>query len=188
MNDPQPLYLFVGRASSGKETQGKLLAEKLGAPLFMTGGRFREIIASGSPLGKRIKATYDSGLLMPAWVATYLFQDFVFDLPFDHAAVFEGNGRALEEAEVIERVTEWLGRTYTVFNLQVSPETVIRRSLARARDATDSEESVKTRLAEYERLTAPAIDYFRNLGKCIDIDGEQSIETIHAEVMSHIAR
>ncbi len=186
MDNVKPLYLFVGRASSGKETQGKLLAEKLSIPLFATGAEFRKIIASGSPLGQRIKATYDAGLLMPTWVADYMFEDFVFNLPPETGAVFEGSGRDLGQAQTIEKVCTWLGRPFVVFNLVVSPEVVVARSLARARDATDSEEAVKVRLQEYDRLTAPAIDYFHTIGVCVDIDGEQSIETIHAEIMKHI--
>ena len=181
------LFLFVGRPASGKETQGRLLSDKLNAELFMTGGRFREIIASGSPLGQRIKADYDSGKLMPAWVAVYLFQEFLFALPDDEHAVFEGTGRALHEAELFEATTKWLERPYTVFNLEVSEETVIKRSLARARDAVDgSEEALRTRLEEYMHTTQPAIDYFTALGKCVTIDGEQPVEKIHEEVMSHV--
>ena len=186
MNTAKHLFLFVGRTASGKETQGKLLAETLNAELFMTGARFRDIIASGSPLGERIKADYEKGLLMPAWVAVYMFQDFLFNLPHHRRAVFEGTGRAKEEAEMFEEVTNWLGRPYTVFNLLVSPETVIERSLKRQRDAADAEEVIKTRLAEYDRLTQPAIDYFHSVGRCIDIDGEQSVEDIQKAVQAHV--
>lgn len=184
---PQPLYLFVGKIASGKETQGRLLAEKVGAPLFMTGGRIREIMASASPLGTRIKADYDKGLLMPAWFAVFLFQEFLFSLDEATPAVFEGTGRAVDEAQMFNQVASWLGRPYTVFNLVVSDETVMSRSLSRARDAADTEQSVKTRLAEYQRSTAPAIEYFRSLGTCIDIDGEKPVEEIHAEVLSHVS-
>lgn len=182
------LFLFVGRTASGKETQGRLLAEKIDAEMFMTGARFRDIIASGSPLGERIKADYEKGLLMPAWVAVYMFQDFLFNLPYEKHAVFEGTGRAKEEAQMFEEVATWLGRPYTVFNLVVSPETVLERSLNRKRDAADTEEAIRTRLAEYDRLTQPAIDYFHSVDKCIDINGEQSVEEIHASVMSHASK
>lgn len=170
---------------SGKETQGRLLAEKLNAPLFKTGDRFRKLIASQSSLGKKIEADYSSGKLMPAWFAVYLFQDFLFNLPNDQQAVFEGTGRAPEEAELFEKVTTWLERPYKVFNLIVSPEVVMERSHIRKRDAADDAQSVQTRLAEYEKLTAPAIAYFHSLGKAVDIDGTQSIEDIHREVLSH---
>ncbi len=153
----------------------------------MTGGRIREIMASASPLGTRIKADYDKGLLMPAWFAVFLFQEFLFSLDETTPAVFEGTGRAVDEAQMFNQVASWLGRPYTVFNLVVSDETVMSRSLSRARDAADTEQSVTTRLAEYQRSTAPAIEYFRSLGKCIDIDGEKPVEDIHAEVLSHVS-
>jgi len=187
MSTPKRLFLFVGRTASGKEKQSRKLAEKINAPVFMTGERFREIIRSGSPLGEKIKDDYEKGLLMPSWVADYMFQDFVFNLRYDKSAVFEGSGRDKKQAEVVEAVTEWLGREYVAFNLEVSPETVIARSLSRQRDATDEEEVIKTRLAEYERLTAPAIEHFRSLGKLVDIDGENSPEEVHSEVMKHIS-
>lgn len=185
MNTVKPLFLFVGRTASGKETQGRLLAEKIDYEMFSTGVKFREIIASGSQLGNKIKADYEKGLLMPTWVADFMFQDFVFNLPTDKGAVFEGSGRDRGQAETIEKVCTWLGRPYVVFNLYVSPETVIERSLKRQRDAADAEEAVRTRLAEYERLTQPAIDYFDSIGKCITINGEQPVEAIHEEIFSH---
>lgn len=182
----KPLYLFVGRIASGKETQGRLLAKKLDGELFMTGGRFRELMASDSALGERVKEGYNKGLLMPAWFAIYLFQEFLLHLPEEKHAVFEGTGRAEAEAKLFNEVALWLGRPYMVFNLVVSPETVLQRSLARGRDKGDTADAVKTRLAEYERSTAPAIEYFRSLGTCIDIDGEQTVEAIHEDVMKHV--
>ena len=187
MKPAAPFFFFVGRIASGKGTQSKELAEKLGSPMFVTGDRFRAIIASGSELGNRIKETYDTGRLMPSWVANYLFEEFVFNLPHEKSAVFEGSGRDVDQAKVIEEVCTWLGRPYIVFNLEVSEETVMQRSLGRARDKTDEPEVVKTRLAEYKKLTEPAIDYFRSIGKCVDIDGEQSVEGVQREVGAAIA-
>lgn len=181
------LFFFVGRIASGKETQSRRLCEKLGYEMFSTGMQFRGMAQSGTELGNRIKETYEKGLLMPSWVANYLFQDFVFNLPMDRGAVFEGSGRDTDQAKVIEEACEWLGRPYTVLNLEVSPEEVIKRSLLRARDKTDDEAVVKTRLEEYARLTEPAIAYFRSIGKCIDVDGEQTPEQVHDEVMRKVA-
>lgn len=180
-------FFFVGRIASGKGTQAKLLADKLDAPLFVTGDKFRAMIASGSELGNRIKETYEKGLLMPSWVANYMLEEFVFNLPHESHAVFEGSGRDVDQAKVIEEVCGWLGRPYTVFNLAVAEETVLARSAGRGRDKTDEEEVVKMRLAEYKKLTEPAIEYFRSIGKCIDIDGEKDVPSVEAEIMTHVA-
>ncbi|MFA5876762.1 MAG: nucleoside monophosphate kinase [Candidatus Paceibacterota bacterium] len=182
------LFFFVGRIASGKETQCVQLAEKLGYTVFSTGGKFREIVASGSLLGNRIKADYEKGLLMPSWVANYMLEEFLFKLAPEKGAIFEGSGRDVEQAKVIDEVCTWLGRSYTVLNLDVSEDEVVKRSLLRGRDSTDKDESViRMRLAEYNRLTKPAIEYFQQLGKCIDINGEQTPTEVHEEVMKKVA-
>lgn len=189
MDTPKRLFLFVGRTGSGKETQARLLVDKIGATLFMTGGRFREMIAKGDYLATRIREDYDRGLLMPPWFAVYLFQEFALDLPADRHGVCEGTGRSEHEAEYVEEVCNWLKRPYTVFNLEVSEASVMERSMKRGRsDGLDQEAVIKTRLEEYRKQTQPAIDYFRGLGKLVDIDGEPSVEAIHAEVMMHVAK
>jgi adenylate kinase len=185
---PKHLFFFVGKPGSGKETQGRLLAEKLGYEVFMTGAKYREIIASGSFLGNRIKDHYDKGFLMPAWVSDYFFEDFVFKLPPEKGAVFEGAARDVEQAQTIEKVTNWLGRGYTVFNLEVTDDEVVRRSLARGRDAIDASESaIRNRLMEYAKSTHPAIQYFHSIRNCIEINGEQPPEKVHDEVMKAVA-
>lgn len=187
MDTQKHLFFFVGRIASGKETQCVRLAEKLGYVVFSTGGKFREIVASGSLLGNRIKTDYEKGLLMPSWVANFMLEEFLFNLPPGEGATFEGSGRDVDQAKVIDEVCTWLGRSYTVLNLDVSEEEVVKRSLLRGRDSTDKDESViRMRLAEYNRLTKPAIEYFQSLGKCININGEQTPEQVHEEVMQKV--
>jgi len=188
MQTPNYLFFFVGKIASGKETQSRRLADELGWEIFATGNRFREIIASGSPLGARIKDTYDKGLLMPSWVADYMFEDFVFKLAPEKGAIFEGSGRDLQQAKVIEEVSDFLGRPYRVFNLEISDEEVMKRSLGRNRDKTDDPNVVETRLKEYTRLTKPAIEHFRSLGKCVDVDGEQTLEKVHEDVLAEVEK
>ena len=159
----------------------------LGCQVFTTGEKFRAIIKSGSPLGERIKADYEKGLLMPSWVADYFFEDFVFNLPSDMSAVFEGSGRDLDQAKVVESVCSWLGRPYTAVHRGAPEAEVLRRALARKRDALDNNEAVvRARLAEYDRLTAPAIEHFKSLGRVIDIDGERTVEEIHADIVAKL--
>lgn len=175
--------LFIGRPSSGKETQAHLLAEKTGYAVFSTGEKFRELREHRDALGARVREVYDQGKLLPAWFADYLFQDVLLKLSPEAGIILEGSGRTIAQAELIHGVLEWLGRAYTVINLEVSEAEVIRRSLARKRDATDaSEEIIRTRLAEYKKLTEPAISYFRSIGTLIDIEGEQAPEKVHADV------
>lgn len=188
MDTPKRLYFMVGRIGSGKGTQAKLLADELGCAVFSTGDEFRKEIASATLLGRAMQETYDKGLFMPAWIPDFFLVRFLLGLPEDKNAVFEGSGRDLKQAETVESVAGFLGRPYTVFNFEVSEDTVVKRSLARGRtDGLDKDEAtIRARLEVNRKLIEPAIEYFRSVGKLIDINGEPSVEDIHAAVMTHV--
>lgn len=48
----------------------------------------------------------------------------------------------------------------------------------------DTEEKVGTRLDEYSSKTAPLLDYYRNKGVLKEVDGEQDIQLVTAEISS----
>jgi adenylate kinase len=48
--------------------------------------------------------------------------------------------------------------------------------------ADDNEESVSTRLATYDELTKPLIDYYKRSGRLKKIDGRGELEAIYAEL------
>ena len=50
----------------------------------------------------------------------------------------------------------------------------------------DQEDTVRKRLQEYEKNTAPLIDYYREKGVLQEIDGEQSIEAVNANLLGII--
>lgn len=60
--------------------------------------------------------------------------------------------------------------------------------LARDRgDGLNDGEKIKVRLNEYREFTAPAINYFKTLGKVIEIDGTRTPEEIHTEILAKLA-
>ncbi|MNI92714.1 adenylate kinase [compost metagenome] len=48
----------------------------------------------------------------------------------------------------------------------------------------DTEEKVGTRLDEYSNKTAPLLDYYRNKGILREVNGEQDIQEVTAEISS----
>src|ERR1044072_404184 len=56
---------MLGAPGSGKGTQGKLLAERLGLPKITTGDLIRAAMKDGTPLGLEAKKYYDDGKLVP---------------------------------------------------------------------------------------------------------------------------
>lgn len=179
--------MFVGRPGSGKETQARLMAEETGFSIFSSGEKFRELREHRDELGHRIKDIYDTGKLLPSWFADYLFEDAILKLPISTGIILEGSGRTTEQAELAHEILKWLGRAYRVVNLDISPEEATRRQLSRAlktdRPESNSEEKIRIRLEEFDTNTGPAIEFFRQKGAVIDINGERTPEEVHAEIM-----
>ncbi|KKQ83270.1 MAG: adenylate kinase [Parcubacteria group bacterium GW2011_GWB1_38_8] len=169
----------MGRPGSGKGAQSKLLAQKLGCKVFSTGGHMREIAKRDSFFGRKIKEIVDSGGLTPYWFASFVFEEILFSLEGNEKVVFEGIGRKEAEARLFTEISEWLGRDFIVIYLDVSEKTIIERlKKRRLKEGRVDDNNVQNRLNNYNTDTIHAIDFFRSIGKVIDIDGEPSPDAI----------
>jgi adenylate kinase len=54
--------------------------------------------------------------------------------------------------------------------------------------ADDNEETIKTRLATYERETRPLLDYYEATGRLRRVNGTRDPEAIYAEIEKAVAR
>lgn len=174
--------LFVGKPGSGKETQAKLLVQQTGYQFLSTGEKFRELREHRDALGEHVRTEYDAGHLMPDWYADHLFQEAILHLPIETGIIFEGSGRSVHQAETVDTVCAWLNRKYVVVYLNISDETAVTRIMGRRRDELDVEQKVRTRLAEFARITEPALALYRKRGVLLDIDGNPAISDIHTAV------
>jgi adenylate kinase len=180
----------MGRPGSGKETQADLLSKKTGFAVFSTGKKFRELRENTDALGQNVREAYDTAKLLPVWFAEYLFEDALFKLHNDEGIIFEGTGRARDEAELFDEVAHWLGREYCVVYLDLPEEEARRRQMERAKvqNRTDSntEAKITTRFEEYNLHTAKALEFFREKGVVIEVPAEGTIEAIHADIIAKL--
>ena len=178
--------LIIGRPGSGKGTQTKLLADKLGWETLSSGNIFRELRKKEGPLGDKIRSVYDEGLLFPYWFPAYLFQHAVLNMDITKGLIAEGFCRAPDEARVFDAVLTWLGRRYIVIDLTVSDEEATRRQSHRnkseERADSNTPEKIRVRLNEYHKNTEPVIQFFKDKGNLIEINGEQTPEEIAEEL------
>ena len=73
-----------------------------------------------------------------------------------------------------------------VVRIDVDEAELVSRMLGRGR-ADDSEDVIRRRLRVYEERTAPLVDYYRDRGKLLDIDGNGSIEAVNGAILAALS-
>jgi adenylate kinase len=180
-------FLMMGRPGSGKGTQAKLLAEKLGgATIYSSGARLREMAARGGFFGNKTKAVMERGDLMPIWVSQYLFEEALIGLEPQDKIIFEGSCRILEEAMRFHEAAVWLERPYLAIYID-APEDKLRERIAKRAQiegrADDAQAAVQERFDNFTNLTLKSVEYFDSEKTLIRVNGDQSVEQVHAEIV-----
>ncbi len=178
-------FLMMGRPGSGKGTQARLLAKKLGAEIYSSGNRLREMAKGQGFTAHKVKGVIEHGDLLPAWFSSHLFVDTLLGRDPHDAVVFEGACRRLEEAQNFDQTAAWLERPYKAIFLNISDQEVAKRlELRRGTEGRqdDASDTVSHRVEEYERSTKPAVEFFRSKGVLIEINGEQPVEAVHQAI------
>jgi len=180
-------FVLMGRPGSGKGTQAKLLAEKLGCEFFSAGQELRELAKEDSVFGRKIGETLAAGDLVPHWLPSFLFESKLMKLKRNQPIVCDGFGRTESEAETLIDICEWLGRDLLALHLNVSEETTVARIEKRRKTEGRSDDgSVKNRLERFNKETLLAIEHLHSLGKVLEIDGEPTEEAIADEIWQKI--
>ncbi|MFA6278588.1 MAG: nucleoside monophosphate kinase [Candidatus Paceibacterota bacterium] len=177
---------FIGKPGCGKDDQSKFLSEKTGWRILSSGDGFRAIAAEDTPVGRKMKAEIDAGLLAPHWFAVYLFLKNLFSLAEDESIIFDGFSRKLPEAELAVEALSWLNRSFSVLYLKVSDEEIKKRISLRKEiqgRVDDTGSIVDERLKEYYANTEPVVEMFREKGMLIEIDGERAREPIAEDIL-----
>jgi adenylate kinase len=181
---------IFGRPFSGKDTQGRVLAEALGGALIAGG----DILRSHDDPAKIEQLMAEGGIIPSDFylnmVLPYLSRPEFADKPLVLSAV----GRAQGEETTIMQATAGSGHpTKAVILLQISEEAVWKRFEAsllegdRGNRADDHREVLKTRLQKFQDRTVPVIEFYRTKGLLIEIDGERSREQVTEDILESLA-
>lgn len=193
----EPLnFILLGRSGCGKGTQAKLLIKhlqdnNLGETLYIyTGERLRTFAEKEKTLAARLaKSKMKEGGLLPSFLAVWLWSGALIEgINKNNNAVMDGSPRTLLEAMMTDDAMEFYGRNRVIpIFLETSEEWSTRRLLGRGR-SDDSFESIKKRMAYFEKDVIQAIDYYekKSKHKLIKINGEQSAEEVHKEILEKV--
>jgi adenylate kinase len=184
--------LILGAPGSGKGTQGKLLAERLGLPKITTGDILRAAMKAGTPLGVEAKTYYDAGKLVPDSVVLGMIKEELNRPEAKTGAIFDGFPRTAGQAELVDRTLAERGqRLNHILLLDVTEEELVRRMQKRARiegRTDDAPEAIATRLQVYQRDTAPLIAHYAQRGIVHRVPGSGTVEEITGEIKRIIGR
>jgi adenylate kinase len=193
----QKSFIFIGRSGCGKGTQGKLIEAYLkeidparDALYVQTGSEFRKFIQGTTITEQICKAEYVKGALMPEFLTIYMWSNyFVQNYNGNQHIIIDGSPRKYHEAGVMHSIFEFykLEKPYVVY-LDVSEKWAIERLLERHRAEDDKLESIKKRLKWFETEVMPTVKFYQNNPgyEFIQINGEQSVENIQAELKSRL--
>lgn len=181
--------IMIGKPGSGKGAQSALLAKETGFKVFSTGLRLREIAKQNTSIGQKVKGIIESGALMPYWFASFLFQEAILSLSRDQGIIYEGACRKKPEAELFNDVMLWLKRPYKAVYIVVSDEIVTERLSKRStleNRADDTDKKVKIRLKAYHDEVIHAVEFFREIGNIIEVNGDNTTEEVHKEILKKL--
>lgn len=189
-------FIFIGQSGSGKGTQAKLLIEDIKSrdpsrPIFYleSGAAFRKLISEENYTAKIAKRIYEAGGLQPEFLAIFVWSNLLIEnLTGEEHLVLDGTPRKLREAHVLDSAFKFYRQERpTVVFLNVSREWSVVRLTDRNR-SDDNPGDIDARLNWFESDVEPAINFFKNdqYYNFLDINGEQSVDKVHADIVEAI--
>jgi len=190
--------ILFGCSGSGKGTQADLLADYIkkndseGREVLYieTGERFRSFIKEkGNHTAQMTADVINKGGLMPEFMPIWVWTSYLIDnYTGSEHMILDGLSRRVDEAPILDSALRFYRRDDPqVIFLNTSRDWSTERLLSRQRK-DDTEEDIRRRLDWFEENTMPALNYFKShVGyEFIEIEGEQSIEKVHADIISRI--
>jgi adenylate kinase len=182
--------LLIGPPGSGKGTQGQLLADRFGLVHIAAGDRLRDEVEKGSRIGGAVAGYLNRGELVPDDIITELLMPVVVDALAHNGYVLDGFPRSVGQAVVARKLAEEIGATPdAVVYLDAEPDELVRRILDRAKveDRSDDTEAViKNRLAVFDGVTRPLIEFYRSRGLLYVIDANRSEREVEEQILAAI--
>lgn len=185
-------FVFFGQVGSGKGTQvellTKVLKEKTNQECVQTstGNEYRKLIESGSYVGALVKDSLLRGELQPNFLTDAIFTNILnTSLTAEKHLITDGYPRTIAQAQTFGEMMNFFKRkNIKIIYIEVGKEEAIKRMMLRARH-DDTEEGIAKRFDEYENNVIPAMNYFKNKEnyEIYTINGEQSIENVHKDIL-----
>lgn len=205
------IIVLIGAPGAGKGTQARLLEERRGIPQISTGDMFREMKKAETPLAKEVQAIMASGKLISDELTFQIVKDrtaretesYILDgyprtavqaeqleeLAAEQNKTIQAIEVDIPRKELMKRLTgrrscAVCGEIYNIYSKPPKNDNVcdFHSDVQLTHRADDNEESVSTRLATFDELTKPLLDYYEKTGRLQKINGSGELEEIYARL------
>ena len=179
--------IIFGAPGSGKGTYASRLQSKIGVDVIGMGDIFRGIMKEDTPLGKKVKAYVENGLLVPNDVVVEVLRQWIAKTPEEKGFILDGYPRTIEQAEALEKITkidtiiqlivpEWIiverlstrrickncGEVYNIRYLKPKVDMICDKcGGALYQRPDDNPDVIKKRIEVYEQQTEPILRYYK---------------------------
>lgn len=181
---------LFGPPGAGKGTQSKRIVEKYNLAYISTGDLLRKELAAGSELGKKIKTVMDAGNLVSDELIVKILEKKINSLENVNGILFDGFPRNLVQAYILTGLLTKLNTELTcMISLEVPEEELMKRMLKRAKTegrSDDNPESIRNRFKQYRKKTRPVEMFYKEMGKCVTINGVGDIDDISDRIINAI--
>lgn len=208
--------LFLGPQGSGKGTQAKLLAKKMGLRHLSSGEALRETAGNPDVLGRYLKKQLATGSLTPIPKLIEVFEKYIGKIPPKQGLLLDGFARQITETRILLRKLKKLGHALdAVVLIKIDPAETVKRLSKRAQcdkcnrililggktrlggrcpvcggkvyqRTDDTPAAIRKRLSLYHRRTVPVIDFFKRQNLFININGQQTIPRVQADIVAKL--
>ena len=188
--------VLLGPPASGKGTCSNYLKEKYNFNHISMGDLLRDFAKADSPLAKMVNETISNGKILDEELTTKILYEYLKKNNLFDNILLDGYPRGLISVELMQKFL----KIDKVIILQADFETIKSRILNRIscskcgkvfslktyhknycdecggelkRRSDDNIETLNTRMAEYERLTVPVINYYSKLSLVFKLDANE---------------